>query len=971
MPTILFFRPTALAAAAALLLSACATAPAPGAITVAKPDAKSDKPSLTQLLTAPATPTPPSTSASAPAAKPAGPATPGAPTAAAPPAPPAPGTPPPFATVIKDAKKTDGLLAVWQKEERVWLELRPEDFNKPFFLSPKISQGIGEAFVFGGLMLGQWSGTARPKMFEFRRVNNLVQLVAVNTEFIARDPKSPEGRAVAAGFSPSLIAATPVASAAHPERKSVLIDANGIFLSDLLGLAGNLQRAFRQGYGLDGRNTYFESVRNKPDQVIFNVKAHFATANIAVPVPGMVPPGAPLPSVPTSVPDPRSLVLGVFYAIAKLPDEPMAPRAADGRVGYFTTGLSDFSNDLARSPKQRFINRWRLEKKDPTQAMSEPVKPITFWLDRNIPVKYRPAITRGILEWNKAFEKIGFKDAIVVKQQADDADFDTLDVGVASVRWMTNAQPAFGAIGPSQVDPRSGEILDADIGFESLSPRGVRALRSQVLGGKVMAEGDWRSLMQLPPAELGGADMSASEHKLATLMASRRQSPSGEFCDHAAFAAEQLSYAFDVLEARGEIDPDSPEADQFVSDYLVDTTMHEVGHTLGLRHNFRSSRTYTDKQLSDPDFTAKNGLAGSVMEYAPINLPRNGEPGGTRFQTALGPYDFWAIEYGYKDFAAPYEKAELQKIAARSADPLLAYATDEDNALGYDPEALVFDLGDDPVAFAKKRLDITRELIAKQEKRALKPENDYAVLRRSVLFAMRDAARAAGILARQVGGLRTLRDHPGSGRDPLAPVPTATQREAVDLLMKHVMSADAISLSPALQRKLAPDFQERGDFGGGGAMVPTDFNAEDLFSGLQRSLLGYLMSDGLSSRLMDNETKIDKKDGKPGDAVRVSELHSRLTKAVWSEIGNKGDIPAIRRDLQREHVNRVAALLLRPSLASRADIRSVNRQQAQQLLARIRAASRAGLSAESQAHLADSAETLQLALDAKMVRLGL
>jgi hypothetical protein len=940
-------KPTVLAAAA--MLSACATQPP---VTTAK--AEPGKPSLTQLLTQPAAPT--AATPPAPAASGAKPA-PGAAPAATPPAtPPAPGTPPPFATVIKDAKKLDGLITLWQKDDKVWLELKPEDFNKPFFFSPKIAQGIGESFLFGGLMLGNWSGVAKPKMFEFRRVHkNLVQMVALNTDYIARDPNSPEGRAVAAAFSPSLMSAASVASAEHPERKTVLVDAAPLLLTDVLGLGMNLQRIYRQNYALESRNTFFDSVRAQPDQVVFNVKAHYATGNIAVPTPGLLPPGAPLPSVPSTLPDPRSMVVGLYYAIAALPEKPMAARLADSRVGYFTTSVSDFSTDNARTPRQRFVNRWRLEKKDPQAALSEPVKPITYWLDRNIPVKYRASISKGILEWNKAFEKIGFKDAIVVKQQPDDADFDTLDVGVASVKWMTNAKPSFGAIGPSQVDPRSGEILDADIGFESLSSRSVRTLRSQLLAHATGASAaqPWRELMQLPADDSASPSHAVAHHH-------------GPQCNHGAFAAEQLGYALEVLESRGEVDPDSPEAEQFVQDYLLDTTMHEVGHTLGLRHNFRSSRIYTEKQLSDAEFTAKNGLAGSVMEYAPINLPRAGETGGTRFQLALGPYDFWAIEYAYKPIAPEQEKAELQKIAARSADPLLAYATDEDNSLGYDPEALVFDLGDDPVAFAKKRLDITRDLIARQETRALKPENDYAVLRRSVTYALRDSARAVGILVRQIGGLRTLRDHPGSGREPLVPVPAAVQRDALDSLIKNVMSANAISLSPALQRKLAPDYAERGE-----QAASTDFNVEDLYSGLQRSVLAYLMSDGLSSRLMDNESKLERGSA---NALRVSELHSRLTTAVWSELGaggGKGDIPAIRRDLQREHVNRIAMVLLRPSLASRADIRSVTRQQATQLLARIRSASRAGLSAESQAHLADSAETLQLAMDAKMVRLGL
>ncbi len=261
------------------------------------------------------------------------------------------------------------------------------------------------------------------------------------------------------------------------------------------------------------------------------------------------------------------------------------------------------------------------------------MKPITFWLDRTIPVKYRDAMSKGILAWNTAFERIGFKDAMVVKVQPDDADFDTLDVGVASVRWMTNAQPLFGAIGPSQIDPRTGEILDADIGFESLSSRGVRALRAQVLASKVAV--DWPALMQ-----------SSSEERIAQIGAQRAMAGGLDIheCQHADMAAEQLELCARCARGARRARSGSPEAQQFVLDYLTDTTMHEVGHTLGLRHNFRSSRVYTDAQLSDPEFTRQNGLAGSVMEYAPINLPpprrtQHGAPFQTRARarTTTGP----------------------------------------------------------------------------------------------------------------------------------------------------------------------------------------------------------------------------------------------------------------------------------------------------------------------------------------------
>lgn len=377
---------------------------------------------------------------------------------------PPPGSPQPFAAVIKDAKKIDGLLTLYQKDEKVWIELAPGDFDKPFFLSPKLATGIGEGALLGGLM-----NDAR--VIEFRRIHNQVQMIERNTGFIAK-AGTPEGRAVAAGFSPSLLASTPVASQPQPERKSVLVDATALFVNDMLGVGMQLQRSYRQGYAFDARNSAITQVRVKPDSVVLQVLEHFATGSIAVRQPN-TPAGAPVPTVPTTVPDPRSLFVTAHFALTALPETPMQPRAADSRVGYFTAAQWDFGDDLSRSPVVRHVDRWRLEKKDPSAELSEPVKPIIYWLDRTIPLKYRDTITAGILEWNKAFERIGFKDAIQVKVQPDDADFDTLDGG-ASVRWMINRDASFGAIGPSHVDPRTGEILAANIGIESLSSRTAR-----------------------------------------------------------------------------------------------------------------------------------------------------------------------------------------------------------------------------------------------------------------------------------------------------------------------------------------------------------------------------------------------------------------------------------------------------------------------------------------------------------------
>ncbi len=864
-----------------------------------------------------------------------------------PPGSPQPGGPPPnslqpFALVIRDAQKIEGLFTVYRREERAWLELRPEDFGKPFFLSPKVTTGIGEAWLFGGLF-------EDARLIEFRRINNQVQMLVRNTRFVA-PAGTPEARALLAAFSPSLLASAAVLSQPHPTAKSVLVDLNSLFLNDMLGRAGDLQRTYRQGYGFDPRNSAITAVRGKPESVVIEVLAHYATGAIAAPQFG-APPGSPVPTVPRSVPDPRSLFMTLQYALARLPEQPMAARRPDPRIGHFTSTLQDFGSDTARSPTVRQINRWRLEKKDPAAAMSEPVKPLVYWLDRSIPLQYRDTIRAGILEWNKAFEPIGFTNAIEVKVQADDADFDTFDPGLAAVRWMSNSGPSFVAIGTSHVDPRSGEILASNIAIEAFAARSRRTQRSQVLPPSTI---DWRRLLQAPadPAEHVG-----HEH----LDPSR--------CEYADLAGQQLAYGLDVLSARGELAPEGPEAQQFVLDFLKEVTMHEVGHTLGLRHNFRASKVYSDGQLSDPDFTRRNALAGSVMDYAPINLAAPGGPPVAPFQGGLGPYDLWAIEYAYKPIAVADEKAELTRIAARSSEPELAYGTDEDNFLGIDPDALQYDLGSDAIAFARKRLAIARDLFQRQESRSLSPDEDYAALRRSLDFAVADAAGAVGVLARQIGGVRTLRDYPGSGRDPLQPVPAAVQREALDVMSRSLFAADSLVVSPALQRRLAPDFQERSEalYGGEGS-VATDFSLTQRVLGLQRALLGQLMSDAVAARIIDSQGMATRRE----DAFQLSELYGRLERDIWSELGSTGDIGAPRRELQREYINRVAAMLLRPSPSGRADARSLVRSRAQALLTRIGAAAgRSGLSADARAHLQDGADTLSQALSARLLRSGL
>lgn len=913
-----FFAPVLLSALT--LLSACVSAPqvGPGSVAGSVAGSASDAGRA-------AAPKAPGTTPSAAAT----------PTARAPAAGVAPGSAP-FLSVVQGAQRQDGLLPLWRKDDKVWLELSPQALDQPLFFSPKLASGIGEAGLFGGLMQSRWAQVGRPQWVTFRQVHKQVQLLAVNAAYTAQ-AGTPQARAVEAAFSPSLLGSAPLVSAPHPQTGAVLIDLTPMLLSDMLGLGMQLQRTYRQGYSLDARNSSVRQARTTPDKVVFEVTQHFATGSLAVPTPGAGgaggAAGAPSPSTPRAVPDPRSLFLTVHYTLSALPEQPMRPRPADARVGYFATTVTDFTDDLARTPRQHFINRWRLSKKDPSAALSAPVQPIVFWLDPSIPEAYRPTITAGVLAWNRAFEAIGYRDAIEVRTPVTGQPIDTQATGQASIRWMTNAQPRFGAIGPSHVDPRTGEILGSDIALESLSSRSIRTVRSQILSSG--------------PATTDHAGHAHDEH-----------------CLHGDLAAEQLALGLDVLEAQGVIDPDSPQVRDFVLAYLKDTTMHEVGHTLGLRHNFRASRWRTAQELTHPQLTAEHGISASVMEYSPINLPAPGQSAGAPFQTTLGPYDFWAIAYGYGDLPEdPVQaKAALRTLAQRSADPAmteaLAYGTDEDNLSGLDPQALTFDLGRDPVAFAHTRLAIVRDLLTRQATRVLTPQDEATQLRRSVSYALRDLARTSQTLMRQVGGVITRRDAPGSGRDLLEPLPAAAQREALQLLLSDFLSDQAVALPPALLRRLAPDYLDREN------TSDTDFSVAEQLLSLQRAVLNHLMADTLAERLLDNADKVSDREARP---LTVAELHQGLRQAVWAPTHRATNTATAswQRNLQREHVSRLAASVLR-SGGGRADARAIVRLEAESLRRQLQAS--ASSDRTEQAHRRACIDILQSALQAQVVR---
>ena len=310
------------------------------------------------------------------------------------------------------------------------------------------------------------------------------------------------------------------------------------------------------------------------------------------------------PTPPRNLPDVRSMLFDFRYSISEVPSTPgYRPRLADDRVGHFFQAASDFTTDATHTPTRRYINRWSLEKEDPAATLSRPKKPIVFWMENTIPVKYRDAVRQGALLWNKAFEKIGFRDVIVIQQQPDDADWDPADIRYNTIRWFAATDAGF-AIGPSRANPLTGELYDADISF---SDGIMRAIRREV--PELINPLSWQEDTPAPTLRPGWMQ----KHAWACTMMSDM--------------ARDAAFGLDLLMARG-MEADGPEADAYVNQWLIEVTAHEVGHTLGLRHNFRASTIHKLSQLQDKSFTTAHGLTGSVMDYIPINLALKGQPPG-------------------------------------------------------------------------------------------------------------------------------------------------------------------------------------------------------------------------------------------------------------------------------------------------------------------------------------------------------
>ena len=646
-----------------------------------------------------------------------------------------------------------------------------------------------------------------------------------------------------------------------------MIDVTSAFTSDLpeFSAKGRLRAT-----GIDARRTFIESVKAFPTNIEAKVLMTYRPRGPA----GLAGPLG-LPQLGES--DSGGITVMLHHSMIELPAQPMKPRRYDDRVGFFNVSFEDYGSPKQEVERVSYINRWRLEKKDPKAAVSEPKKPIVFYIGREVPAKWRPWIKKGIEAWQPAFEKAGFKNAILAKEppsHREDPDWDAEDARYSSIRWLPSTIE--NAMGPHVHDPRTGEILESDILFYHNILKLVR---------------DWYFVQTSP-----------NDPKAQSL----------------------------------------PLPDDLMGELLAMVTSHEVGHTLGFRHNMKASSSYSVDQLRDPVFTKKFGVEASIMDYGRFNYVA--QPGdGARLIPIIGPYDEFAVEWGYKEFpdAKTYEqqKQELDKIVARQLD---------DSKLRFgggnpaeDPSEQTEDLGSDAIRATELGLKNIDRVAGYLVKATAKAGENYDLLRAVYGELINQRNRELGHVANIVGGLVQNNLWFPHGKKVYTAVAADQQKKAVQFLNQNAFQTPTSLIEPDIIDRLE------------------SHGSADRILAAQQSLLRMLLNQRRLNRMSELAART------PQSAYRPTDLISDLHEGIWGELAKPApaEIDLYRRNLQRAYVDLLAAPLDSPTTDS--DLPALARAELERVLKETNARLSAGSDASSigQIHLKDIKTRIEHALD--------
>ncbi|MFQ5499668.1 MAG: zinc-dependent metalloprotease [Candidatus Zixiibacteriota bacterium] len=791
-----------------------------------------------------------------------------------------------FKSMIKDKIEIEGLFTFYHDtiDNSMLMAILPEQMGPIYLCSETRSRAEGAFFDNGS--------QGRDFPFYFKRIGKRIQFMEKNLRFRA-DSTSAMRRAIEHGISDHLFASTAVKSKPQDSTKAILVNPADFFVRDAQNIGYFVGQRGKTGISFDSKNSYFDLVKSFPENTEIDVRLHYKTSK---------------PFTATTMQNPYSLFHTFHYSLSSIPETDYVPRIADDRVGHFLTLYEDYTDLSEETPYVRYVQRWNLKKKNPDARISEPVEPIVFWVENTVPEDYRDAVAEGIEFWNGSFEKIGFRNAVVAKQMPDDAEWDPADVRYNTVRWILIPGGGY-AVGPSRANPFTGQIYDADV---RVSSDFVRYMFNNME-------------YFIKPLSFDGK---AEEDNPLLSPLSEEQINSGRFCQYGAESAKEAAFGLAYLTSSI---ANTKEKDaltkEYVHSYIVELIAHEIGHTLGFRHNFKASSIYGLDQIQDPEFTRKYSTGGTVMDYTPPNISAAGQEQGEFYASVPGPYDDWVVEYAYSEFGgeSPFDELpQLRKIAARSSDHRLVYGTDED-AFGYSPKSIdptcnLFDHGDDPMAYDAHKIALTNELwrnsLAKFERKG----EGYQKVLRAFGAGWRSYYETAFHTSKYVGGIYHHRNHVGqsNGRLPFEPVAAADQRKAIDFLSDKLFAPNAFDLPSDIINKLQPE--RFPDFNWSVySMRQIDYPLHQTVLGIQNLALSNLYSPYVLGRLLNNLERFA-----PGqEKYTMHDMFRQVRRAIWTEAVKPENVNSFRRQLQLSHLNRIAGIYLSRSAVYPSDSRTL------------------------------------------------
>jgi hypothetical protein len=718
-----------------------------------------------------------------------------------PPAPPESPKPKPYSEVItKEAITQEGLFAVHRVGAKWYFELAPDALGKDMIWYAEFAEapyGVALNPKELGRRIVRWERNA--DSIEVRDMTGSLRLRPAYAVASSQVEAAPEDLAIQAVAFPSILYSFPIV--AEDEEGVAVIDVTAFFADNLLDF-NVLPVLSGSGYMAavpDPVRSRIERIGAFPKNILVHALLTFS-----------------LTSGPSSA---ASIVIA--HSLVLLPEKPMLPREFDPRVGYFTTdfGVVD-ANDEPGIVTEQFISRFRLEKLDPQADISEPVRPIVFYLPPEIPEKWRPYVRQGIEDWQPAFEAAGFKKAILAEDAPDDPTWDPADARFSVIRWVP--QPFSNAMGPHLADPRTGQILSAHVIF-------------------------WDDVLKTAETWYFSQASAVDEQ------------------------AQRIPLPDDLL---GE-----------VVRYIV---CHEVGHSIGLRHNHRASQAYTTEQLRDPDFAAEHGPVASIMSYGRFNYVTQPGDGVTRLIPMIGPYDLFAINWGYRPIPqADSPKAEevtLNEWAAAVQENYWLEFGGEDLIATVDPTVLTENVGADRIESARLGIANLQRMLDYVVPATTRDHEGFDILERMYKAIVTNRTTWLKGAAKELGGVverRTL----AAGEEPFKRVPAARQREILAFLIENLRQAQVF---------LRPDIVNR--------IMPA--NAIKPVMDSQEEILDAILAGGLYKQMMD-ATILE-----PQTAYQLAEYLADIKAGLFAELQEKEPVvDTIMRASQRHFLTTLKQML--------------------------------------------------------------